>query len=118
MRLDIVSSVVWGVLGSFTPIPVVLWGYSRLMKSPLVCAQLLHIQKRSGSKVKGAFERYGVWFLVFMTPIIGSWTVAVVAPMVGIEPRKILIYSFIGITLYGVASAVLIVSGMNLIYKL
>ena len=34
MKLDPVSSVVWGVFGNFTPIPLLLWGYSRLMQIP------------------------------------------------------------------------------------
>lgn len=113
MQLDIVSSVVWAVFGNFTPIPLLLWGYSRLMRIPQLRAWLLRMEKRGGQSVKRAFDRYGVWFLILMTPILGSWTIAMVTPIIGIRPRRILLFSFIGITLYGIATAVAIASGTN-----
>jgi uncharacterized membrane protein len=113
MKLDPVSSVVWGVFGNFTPIPLLLWGYSRLMRIPQLCAWLSQMERRGGQKVKRAFDRYGAWFLILMTPILGSWTIAVVAPIIGIHPRRILLFSFIGITLYGVVTAVAIASGVS-----
>lgn len=113
MKLDAASSVVWGVFGNFTPIPLLLWGYSSLMRIPQLRAWLLQMEKRSGQSVKHAFNRYGTWFLILMTPILGSWTIAIVAPLIGIHPRRILLFSFIGITLYGVLTAVAIASGVN-----
>jgi uncharacterized membrane protein len=107
MKLDAVSSVVWGVFGNFTPIPL-LWLYSCLMRIPQLRAWLLRMEKRGGQKVKRAFERYGAWFLILMTPILGSWTIAVITPIIGIHPRRILLFSFIGITLYGIVTAVAI----------
>lgn len=113
MKLDIISSVVWGILGNFTPIPLMLWGYNRLMKVPQLRAWFLRIEKRGGRRVRRAFDRYGAWFLILMTSVVGSWTVAVVAPVLGIDSRKILFFSFIGITLYGVATAIAVVSGIE-----
>ncbi len=113
MKLDPVSSVVWGVFGNFTPIPLLLWGYSRLMRVPQLHPWLLRMERRGGQRVKRAFDRYGAWFLILMTPILGSWTIAVVAPIIGIHPRRILLFSFIGITLYGVVTAVAIASGVS-----
>jgi hypothetical protein len=55
----------------------------------------------------------GAWFLILMTPILGSWTIAVIAPIIGIPARQILLFSLISITLYAVVMAVAIVSGMN-----
>ncbi|WP_414619296.1 small multi-drug export protein [Calothrix sp. CCY 0018] len=113
MKLDAVSSVVWGVFGNFTPIPLLLWGYSRLMRIPRLRLWFLQMEKRGGQRVKRAFDRYGTWFLILMTPILGSWTIAVVAPIFGIHPRGILLFSLIGITLYGVLTAVVIASGVS-----
>lgn len=113
MQLDVVSSVVWGVFGNFTPVPLMLWSYGRLMRIPQLRAWLLRIEKRGGQRVKRAFDRYGAWFLILMTPILGSWTIAVVTPIIGIHPRRILLFSFIGITLYGVLTAVAIASGVS-----
>ncbi|NMG09055.1 small multi-drug export protein [Brasilonema sp. UFV-L1] len=112
MKLDVVSSVVWAVFGNFTPIPLLLWGNSRLMRIPQLRAWLSQRKRWGGQKVKRAFDRYGTWFLL-MTPILGSWTIAVVVPIIGIHPRRILLFSFIGITFHGVATAVAIASGMN-----
>jgi uncharacterized membrane protein len=113
MKLDPVSSVVWGVFGNFTPIPLLLWAYRHLMRIPQLRAWLARLERRSGRRVKRAFDRYGDWFLLFMTPILGSWTIAVVAPITGIRPRRVLLFSFMGIALYGVVTAVAITSGMN-----
>jgi uncharacterized membrane protein len=113
MKLDPVSSVVWGVFGNFTPIPLLLWGYSHLMRIPQLRTWLLRMEQRGGQRVKHAFDRYGDWFLILMTPILGSWTIAVVAPITGIRPRRILLFSFLGIMLHGVVTAVAITSGMN-----
>jgi uncharacterized membrane protein len=113
MKLDPISSVVWGVFGNFTPIPLLLWAYNYLMRIPQLRAWLLRMERQGGKRVKRAFDRYGDWFLIFMTPILGSWTIAVVAPITGIHPRRILLFSFVGITLYGVVTAVAIASGMN-----
>jgi uncharacterized membrane protein len=113
LKLDPVSSVVWGVLGNFTPIPLLLWSYRRLMQIPQLRDWLSKIERRGGQKVKRAFDRYGAWFLILMTPILGSWTIAVVAPIIGIQPKRILLFSFMGITLYGVVTAVSIASGIS-----
>jgi uncharacterized membrane protein len=113
MKLDVVSSVVWGVFGNFTPIPLLLWSYSRLMHIPQLRVWLLRMERRGGQKVKRAFDRYGAWFLILMTPILGSWTIAIIAPIIGIPPRQILLFSFVSITLYGVVTAVAIASGVN-----
>lgn len=113
MKLDPVSSVVWGVFGNFTPIPLLLWGYSHLMRIPQLRAWLLRLEKQGGRRVKRAFDRYGAWFIILMTPILGSWTIAAVAPIIGIHPRRIMLFSFIGITLYGVVTAVAIASNLN-----
>jgi uncharacterized membrane protein len=113
LKLDPVSSVVWAVLGNFTPIPLLLWSYRRLMQIPQLRDWLSKIERRGGQKVKRAFDRYGAWFLILMTPILGSWTIAVVAPIIGIQPKRILLFSFMGITLYGVVTAVAIASGVN-----
>jgi uncharacterized membrane protein len=114
MKLDVVSSVVWAVFGNFTPIPLLLWGYGRLMQISRLRVWLSKIEKRSGKKVKRAFDRYGAWFLILMTPVLGSWTIAIVTPIIGIHPQRILLFSFIGITIYGLITAVMIVNSVNL----
>lgn len=113
LGLDAVSAVVWGVLGNFLPIPLGLWGCDRLRQIPQLSAWLLRLEQRGGQRVKQAFNRYGAWFLIPMTPLVGSWTIAIVSPLTGIAPRQILAFSLIGITLYGVATAAAIVTGMG-----
>lgn len=113
LGLDAVSAVFWGVLGNFVPIPLLLWGYDRLMQIPQLRAWLLRLEKRGGQRVREPFKRYGAWFLIPMTPLLGSWTVAIVGPLTGIAPRQLLVFSLIGITLYGVATAVAITTGMS-----
>jgi uncharacterized membrane protein len=113
IKLDVVSSVLWGVFGNFTPIPLLLWGYAHLMRISQLRSWLTRLEKRRGRNVKRAFERYDVWFLILMTSILGSWTIAVVAPITGIPPQRVLLFSLIGITLYGVATGAAIATGAN-----
>ncbi|MBE9157068.1 small multi-drug export protein [Nodosilinea sp. LEGE 06152] len=113
LGLDAVSAVFWGVLGSFVPIPLLLWGYDRLMQIPQLRVWLLRLEKRGGQRVRQVLSRHGAWFLIPMTPLLGSWTVAIVGPLTGIAPRQILVFSLIGITLYGVATAIAITTGMS-----
>ncbi|UAJ74560.1 small multi-drug export protein (plasmid) [Synechocystis sp. PCC 7339] len=113
LGLDAVSVVFWGVLGNFAPIPLLLWGYDRLMQIPQLRAWLLRLEKRGGQRVSRALNRYGVWFLIPMTPLLGSWTVAIVGPFTSIPPRQLLVFSLLGITLYGVATAIAITTGMS-----
>ncbi|MBD2261201.1 small multi-drug export protein [Pseudanabaena sp. FACHB-2040] len=113
LGLDAVSAVFWGVLGNFVPIPLLLWGYDRLMQVPQLRAWLSRLQKRGGQRVREPFKRYGAWFLIPMTPLLGSWTVAIVGPLTGIAPRQLLVFSLVSITLYGVATAIAITTGIS-----
>jgi uncharacterized membrane protein len=113
MGLDGVSAVMWAVFGNFMPIPLLLLCYRQLTKVPRIRFWLERLERRGARKVKRAFDRYGVWFLVLMTPILGSWTIAVVAPIAGIHPQRTLVFSFVGILLYAIATAVLVASGIN-----
>ncbi|MBE9110020.1 small multi-drug export protein [Nodosilinea sp. LEGE 07298] len=113
LGLDAVSAVFWGVLGNFAPIPLLLWGYDRLMQIPQLRASLLRLEKRGGQRVREVLIRYGAWFLILMTPLLGNWTVAIVGPFTGILPRQLLVFSLLGITLYGVATAAAITTSMD-----
>ncbi|MCC3506334.1 MULTISPECIES: small multi-drug export protein [unclassified Microcoleus] len=113
MGLDGVSAVVWAVFGNFTPIPLLLLCYRQLTRVRRIRLWLERLEKRGVRKVKHAFDRYGAWFLVLMTPILGSWTIAVIAPITGIQPKQVMLFSFVGILLYAIATAVLVASGIN-----
>jgi uncharacterized membrane protein len=113
MELDVVSAVVWGGLGNFTPIPLLLFGYGHLMQIPQFRAGLLRLKRRGGRKVERAFSRHGAWFLIPMTPILGSWAIALFAPVTGLRPRQVLLLPFISIMLCGIVTAVAIVTGVN-----
>jgi uncharacterized membrane protein len=112
LGLDTVSAVFWGVLGNFIPIPLLLWGYDLLMEIPQLRLWLLRLEKRGGQRVREVLSRNSTWFLIPMTPLLGSWTVAIVGPFTGIAPRQLLVFSLLGITLYGIATAAVITTGM------
>lgn len=118
LKLDPFSSVFWSVFGNFTPIPLSLYGYKFLKRIPQIRSWTAKIEKRGGQKVKSAFERYGPWFLILMTSIIGSWTVAIVAPLLGIQPRRVMLFAFIGILLYAIATVMTIIFGLTWFEKL
>ncbi|VEP15336.1 conserved hypothetical protein [Hyella patelloides LEGE 07179] len=48
-----------------------------------------------------------------MTPIFGSWLIAIVIPATGMKPVKLMISSFFSITFYAIAIAIMICLGIN-----
>jgi uncharacterized membrane protein len=112
MGLDYSSAVLWTVLGNFLPVPLIVFFYGQLLRQRRIGPWL---QKLASPRAKGLLDRYGPWFILLATPWIGVWAVAVTAMALGIDQRKLLLFSLISISLYAVALAGLIAIGIQVV---
>ncbi len=64
---------------------------------------------------KKIVNKYGSYPVLIITPWIGIWVMIITMKAFKMDSNKILIYSFISITVYSVAIAVLMAMGKNFI---
>lgn len=111
MGLDYVSAVVWSVLGNFTAVPTTIIFFDQIRRfAPL--RRL--IDRRYSEKNQQRLNRYGPWFVLAATPLVGIWVVAVMARVANMNPRTLLISSFLSVSLYATVVAVLLYFGIEL----
>lgn len=103
--LDDVSAVFWTVFGNFTPVVLIAFGYERLMRWPRVARFLERLQ---GEKIKRRMTRYGLWFVLILTPYTGVWAMSAVAKALGMPTSRLLIASFVSVflTALGILAAI------------
>jgi len=102
LGLDYVSAVAWSVFGNFSVVPLVIFFYDGLKRfTPL----RRWLEPRPAERWQRAMDRYGAWFALLMTPVLGVWAMRAMAIAAGIRRSIILIASFLSITLYAVVVA-------------
>ncbi|MBY7141979.1 small multi-drug export protein [Virgibacillus sp. NKC19-3] len=112
MGLDTISSIVWAGLGNFLPVPLIAFFYRLLAKSERIKNWL---EKLTNSKYKNRIEKQGPLVVLLLTPIIGSWAVAVIANGIGMNKTKLFISAGGSILLYGIILAVLTHLGIDVV---
>ncbi len=91
LRLDYFSAVFWSSLGNFAAVPVILIFYKQLMRINRLRNWL---EKRTASeRYRKNLDRYGVPFVLLMTPIVGVWVMAAMAKAAGMNEAKLLVPS-------------------------
>jgi uncharacterized membrane protein len=110
--LDSASVVVWSVLGNFTPAVLIHFFYDQLNRVERIRRWL---SKFTSEKLRDRVNRYGTWILLILTPWTGIWIMAVTAKVLGMDGRRLLIYTFISISIYAVVLAALIALGVDFI---
>ncbi|MDQ3399149.1 MAG: small multi-drug export protein [Deinococcota bacterium] len=112
LGLDYVSAVVWSVLGNFSVVPLVIFFYGQLMRvEPL----RRWLERRNTARWQRAMDRYGAWFVLLMTPLLGVWAMAAMAQAAGMSRVRLLTSSLTSITVYAVAIAVGIALGVDVL---
>lgn len=89
-----------------------LFFYQLLAKSERIKKWL---DKLANSKYKYRIEKQGPLVVVLLTPIIGSWAVAVIANGIGMNKLKLFISAGASILIYGIIIAVLTYYGVEFI---
>lgn len=111
LGLDYASVLFWAIFGNFAPVLLINFGYERLLRIERVRAWLQRIESE---KLRERVNRYGTWFVLVITPWTGVWAMSVTAKLLQMQSRQLLLYSFISITIYAIATAVLIATGVDI----
>jgi uncharacterized membrane protein len=110
--LDSASVVVWSVFGNFTPAVLIHFFYDQLNRVERIRRWL---SKLTSEKLRHRVNRYGTWILLILTPWTGIWVMAVTAKVLGMDGRRLLVYTFISISVYAVVLAALIALGVDFV---
>jgi uncharacterized membrane protein len=110
--LDSVSVIFWSVFGNYTPIMLINFGYEYLMRYEKIRNWFTRLVSE---KAKARIDRYGVWFVLLLTPWTGVWVMAVTAKALRMESRRFLLASFVSIFVYAVVLTITIQTGVQLV---
>ena len=115
LGLDYFSAVLWSSFGNFAAVPVVLVFYKQLMRIGRLRNWL---EKRAASERYQRFlNRYGLLFVLLMTPVVGVWVMAAMAKAAGMNEFKLLVSSLVSILIYAVTMAVLVALGVDFVTR-
>jgi uncharacterized membrane protein len=114
LGLDYPSAVFWSVFGNFMAVPVTLVFFEQIRSIEWLNKFL---ERRYSEKQQQRLNRYGAWFVVMATPLVGIWVVAFMARIAGVHNSTLLVSSFFSVLLYGVLVALLIHVGLTLFWN-
>ncbi len=109
--LDDVSVILWAVLGNFLPVLVIHYGYDSFIQPSRFGRWL---EGRVNDKTKDRINKYGVGFVLVLTPWVGVWLMAVTAKLVNMHITRLAVAAGISITLYAVVLTILIRTGASI----
>ena len=107
--MDDISVIFWTVLGNFTPVLVITLFYGWLMRNERIKGWLT---RKKNEKVRTRVDRYGVLFVLLVTPWTGIWVMTVTARALGMNQTRFMLAAFVSIFSYAVIVLVLIRAGV------
>lgn len=108
--LDNLSVVIWAVFGNYMPIVVIHWLYERLMRIERV---RILLRRLVSQQIKVQIDRWGLWFVLLLTPLAGVWLVAITVKSLGMESRRFLLASFVSILGYAIVILIALRFGIS-----
>ncbi len=109
--LDDYSVVLWCVLGNYTPILLIHYGYDHMMRIEWVQRWMAGLKSE---KAQRHLEKYGTWFVFLVTPWTRVWAMGVTANILGMQARPLLLTTFASISIYAITLVLLIRFGSGL----
>ncbi|MEX0771548.1 MAG: small multi-drug export protein [Balneolales bacterium] len=109
--LDPFSVIIFSVAGNITPIFLIEYGYSWLMKSSRIQNW---VNKLYSEKVSSNVNKYGIWYILLITPWVGVWAMGVAAKVLKMKKRVFIWGSFFSILAYAIVTVILIQLGINI----
>lgn len=109
LGLDPVSTVLWTVLGNYAPILLIHFFYDQITRLPRVRT---YIEWLRSDRFKAQVDRYGGWFVLFVTPWVGVWITAATAKLFHMDGYKMLLYMFISVVGHSIIVALLLELGI------
>ena len=110
--LDNVSAIFWTVIGNFTPVLLIHFGFEALMRIDRIRNWMT---KLVSDNAKARFDKWGIYFILLATPWTGVWAIGVTAKALRIEPRRFMAAAFASIFIYAVVLVVLLRLGQTAI---
>ncbi len=108
--LDPLSVLFWTVLGNYTPVLIIHFGYERLR-------QFERVQrweaKLISEKVKTRINQYGLLFVLVATPWIGVWVMTFTAKLLNMNSYHFLMGTFASLVSYAIILVACIQIGIN-----
>ena len=113
--LDMLSAVLWACLGNFIAIPVIVYFYDSLSRINKVNT---YFQKLSGSRFSGKVRNGSMLFILIGTPIVGSWAIGVLGKVIGLDKKRLFLYSGLSIGVYGILIGMLTKLGIDTFFNI
>ena len=107
--MDDISVIFWTVLGNFTPVLIITVFYGCLMRNARIQGWLARF---TSDKVRMRVDRYGVLFVLLVTPWTGIWVMTVTARALGMNHTRFMLAAFVSIFSYAVIVLFLIRAGV------
>lgn len=113
LGLNWFNSFIWASLGDWMAIPFIDFVYNYLLRFEFIRK---NIDKSLSSKWKKHIDRYGVWFILVITPIAGSWTIGLMGKSLKYDKTKLYLYTGISIAITGLITILLIEMGKKIVF--
>ena len=111
LGLDYCSTVVWSIVGSYSAVLLIHYGYERFSQMPQVKKWL---DRFSSQRFRNWIDIYGIGFVLLITPLFGVWVVSVTMKVFKMDSGLFLVYSFITVVISTVVLTALTYAGIDL----
>lgn len=108
--LDGASTLFWSILGNFTPVLLIYFGYEQLRRVGWLQRWL---DKLASEKLRGRVNQYGMWFVLIMTPWVGVWAMTLAGRLLGMDGTRLLASTLVSISVHAVATLLLLEAGIS-----
>lgn len=112
VKLDPFSIAFWSIIGTYLPIPLIILFFDWFYGFPKIKKLIWKMYSKRFTRV---VNKYGVWLILLVAPIIGAWTVGITSRLLLIDSKKLAFYSFISMIIYGIVLTVLIKFGIRFV---
>lgn len=111
MGLDPISVILFSVTGNFAPVLLIEYGYRWLNSFSRIRKWL---RKPVSSRLVENVNKYGIWFIILITPWTGVWIMAAAAKILKMKKEVLIWGSFISIVVYAIMIVLLIMAGVEI----
>ena len=114
LDLNPITSYIISIIGNILPVPFILWFINSILEWMRKSKHFSKIAKWLDKKVKknkDKIEKYGFWGLVLFVgiplPGTGAWTGCLIAVLLGMNKKKAMLASILGVVMAGIIMMIL-----------
>lgn len=109
LKLDPLSIMICSVTGTYFPIPIIIFLFDWLNSFEKIKKFLM---KFYSERFTNMANNHGMLFIFLTSPLIGAWTVSITGRLLHINPRRLALFTLLGMILYGVVLTLVIKFGL------